>query len=137
MATFDESILTETKRSLGIEQDVTNFDLEIKIHINSVFGTLSQLGLGPEGGFEIEDADATWADFLANDLMLSPVKTYVHLRVKLLFDPPANSWTLVAMKEQIEQLEWRLNVVREDTIPLADPPLPDEELQYELDGGII
>lgn len=137
MATFNESILDETKKTLGIAQSMTVFDTDIRMHINSAIGTLSQLGIGPEEGFEIEDNTETWADFLSTDLMLSPVKSYVFLRVKLLFDPPANSWTSVAMKEQIEQLEWRLNVVREDTIPLADPVLPDEELLYELDGGVI
>ena len=137
MATFNESILDETKKTLCIAQSMTVFDTDIRMHINSAIGTLSQLGIGPEEGFEIEDNTETWADFLSTDLMLSPVKSYVFLRVKLLFDPPANSWTSVAMKEQIEQLEWRLNVVREDTIPRADPVLPDEELLYELDGGVI
>lgn len=137
MATFNETIMSETKKALGIDSGVTVFDTDIRMHINSAIGTLSQLGLGPEGGFEVEDGTETWADFLSTDLMLSPVKSYVYLRTKLLFDPPANSWTTVAMKEQIEQLEWRLNVVREDTIPLADPPLPDEELLWELDGGVI
>lgn len=137
MATFNEPVLKEVKASLGIANEVTVFDRELKMHINSAFGTLSQLGLGPEGGFEVESGTETWNDFLAEDLNLSPVKSYVHLRVKLLFDPPANSWVTVAMKEQIEQLEWRLNVVREDTIPIEDSPLPDEEMQWELDGGVI
>lgn len=137
MATFNESIMVETKKALGIDDAVTFFDVDVKMHINSALGTLSQLGIGPAEGFEVEDGTETWADFLATDLLLSPVKSYVYLRTRMLFDPPANSWTAVAFKEQIEQLEWRLNLVREDTIPLADPPLPDEELQYELDGGVI
>lgn len=137
MATFNEPILTEVKSSLGLADDNDAFDTELKMHINSAFGTLSQLGLGPVGGFEVEDGTETWADFLAEDLYLSPTKSYVYLRVTLLFDPPANSWTIVSYKEQIEQLEWRLNMVREDTIPAQDPVLPDEELQFELDGGVI
>jgi hypothetical protein len=137
MSTFDESILTETKKVLGIAEEVTVFDIDIRMHINSALGTLNQLGIGPEGGFEVIDATQVWSDLLTTDLKLSPVKSYVHLRVKMLFDPPANSWTNTAMKEQIEQLEWRLNEVREDSIPIPDPPLPDEELQYWLDGGVI
>jgi len=136
MGTYDGSILTDTKKALGIESDVVIFDSEIIMHINSVLGTLNQLGIGPEGGFEIVDATEIWDDFLVTDLKLSPVKTYVYLRVRLLFDPPANSWTTVAIKEQIEQLEWRLSSVREDAIPVP-VVLPDEELSYELDGGII
>lgn len=137
MSTFDESILTETKKALGIAEEVTVFDTDIRMHINSSLGTLNQLGIGPEGGFEVIDVNQVWADFLLTDLELSPVKSYVFLRVKMLFDPPANSWTIVAMKEQIEQLEWRLNAVRENNIPVPSPPPEDEEVQYWLDGGTI
>jgi hypothetical protein len=137
MSTFDESILTETKLVLGIAEDVTVFDPDVRMHINSALGTLNQLGIGPVGGFEVIDTEQTWADFLTTDLKFSPVKSYVHLRVKMLFDPPANSWATVAVKEQIEQLEWRLNSVREDAIPVPNPPPPDEELEYWLDGGVV
>jgi hypothetical protein len=137
MATFDESILTETKKALGIAEDVTVFDTDIRMHINSALGTLNQLGIGPAGGFEITGDLETWADLLVEDLKLSPAKSYVYLRVKLLFDPPSNSWLTVAMKEQIEQLEWRLNSVREDNIPVPNPPPADEDLEYWLDGGVI
>lgn len=137
MGTFDESILTETKHALGIDEEVSVFDQEIRMHINSALGTLNQLGLGPEGGFEVNDVTEKWVDFLATDLNFSPVKTYVHLRVKLLFDPPANSWTITSMKDQIEQLEWRLNIVREDTIPFDPSPIPEEDEGFLLDGGTI
>lgn len=133
MGTFDESILTETKKVLGQDEDSTVFDQDIRMHINSALGTLNQLGLGPVGGFEVIDETQTWADFLVTDVKLSPVKSYVHLRVKLLFDPPANSWTITAMKDQIEQLEWRLNIAREDQLP-DDVILPDTPV---LDGGVI
>lgn len=143
MSTFDESILTETKLVLGIAEDVTTFDPDIRMHINSALGTLNQLGIGPEGGFEVINDGQVWSDFLLTDLKLSPVKSYIHLRVKLLFDPPANSWLTVAMKEQIEQLEWRLSEVREDTIAIPSP-VPDEDddifwYQYfrYLDGGTV
>lgn len=137
MSALNESILDEVKKTLGIDQGVTVFDNEIKIHINSALATLSQLGIGPVEGWEIQDATDEWSDFVAEDLHLNPIKTYVHLRVKMLFDPPTNSWITTAMKEQIEQLEWRLNIVREDTIPFVPTPLPDEEDQWELDGGVI
>lgn len=144
MAEFDDSILAQTKKVLGIDPDVTVFDTDIIMHVNSAFGTLSQLGLGPEGGYEIEDNVGTWADFLLTDLTFSPVKSYVFLRVKQLFDPPANSWTAVAFKEQIEQLEWRLNMLREDAIPVQTVPDVDESddlfwyryFRY-LDGGTV
>ena len=137
MGTYDESILTETKNSLGVAEDVTVFDVAIRMHINSAISTLTQLGIGPEGGFEILDADATWTDFVNTDLRLSQIKSYVFLRVKMMFDPPPNSWVSVAMKDQIEQMEWRLNMVREGDIPAEVTPLPEEDEYWLLDGGVI
>jgi hypothetical protein len=136
MPTYTESILTETKQSLGIAPSVTVFDNEIRMHINSVIGKLTQLGIGPSTGFEITSDTETWEDLLVDDLTLSPVKTYVHLQVKLLFDPPANSWLTVAMKEQIQELTWRINETREDKIPVP-VDIPDEDDEYVLDGGVI
>ena len=122
MGTNNQSILTTTKKTLGLSEDYTVFDEEIILHINSVLGTLNQLGLGPEEGFEIEDAEAVWDDFLQGDLRLSPVKSYTYLRVRLLFDPPDIGFVLTAYKQQIEELEWRLNIVRED----RDHPQPPD-----------
>lgn len=138
MGTFDESILVETKKALGVDESVTVFDNDIRMHINSALGTLSQLGIGPDGGFEIIDDTAVWADMLLDDLRLTPAKSYVYLRVRMLFDPPATSWATVAMKEQIEQLEWRLREAREESIPVPED-LPDEDdfIYWYLDGGTI
>ena len=107
------SILNSTKKILGIEEDYTAFDSDIIIHINSVFVTLNQLGIGPENGFAIEDAMPMWGDFLGADPRMNSVKTYVYLRVRLLFDPPSTSYLINSMKEQVQELEWRLNVYRE------------------------
>jgi len=116
------SILDSVKKSLNLADDYTPFDEEIIMHINSVFSTLNELGLGPDEGFMIEDKEPTWDAFLGSDPRLNSVKTYVYLRVKLLFDPPNTGFTTAAIERQIEQLEWRLNVQREDkewTDPLA------------------
>lgn len=121
-----DSILNNTKRVLGLQEDYDAFDADIILHINSVFGTLNQLGIGPEEGFLIEDAEATWNTFLAGDKRLNPVKTYVYLRVRLLFDPPGTAYLVLAMQEQIREMEWRLNVQRESTLPA--PVLVLEEI---------
>ena len=110
---MDESILNSVKKILGIASDYDAFDTDIIIHINSVFSTLNQLGLGPDEGFMIEDDSASWGDFLLDDMRLNAIKTYVYLRVRVLFDPPTTGFTLTALQEQIKELEWRLNVYRE------------------------
>jgi hypothetical protein len=107
------SILDSTKKNLGIEADYTAFDVDILTHINTVFADLNQLGIGPDEGFAIEDAAPVWDDYLAGDANLNQVKTYMYLRVRLLFDPPATSYLINSLKEQQQALEWRLNVKRE------------------------
>ena len=102
------SILTSIKKLLGITESCTDFDTDIIMHINTVLMTLSQLGVGTEG-FQIEDKNAVWSEFIKSD-KLAATKSYVYLRVKLLFDPPLNSAIIEAIKESIKELEWRLNV---------------------------
>jgi hypothetical protein len=111
---MEESILTSIKKLLGIAEDYTQFDTDIIIHINSVFTTLSQLGVGPSSGFYIEDSISEWTDFVPDLAKLQAVKTYVYLKVRLLFDPASlGSATLAAYERQIQELEWRLNLVAE------------------------
>lgn len=105
-----ESILTSIKKLLGITEDYTHFDTDIIIHINSVFGILTQLGVGPPEGFSIQDECAVWTDFLPERSQIEFVKSYVHMRVKLLFDPPLSSAVIESMNRMISEFEWRLNV---------------------------
>ena len=109
-----ESILTSIKEQLGIVEGYTQFDNQIIMHINSVFMTLTQLGVGPSNGFYIEDDSAEWLDFIPDLDKLHAVKTYVYLKVRLVFDPASlGSATLAAYERQIQELEWRLNVIAE------------------------
>lgn len=120
------SILDSTKKVLGIDAAYTAFDVDILMHINSVFSTLNQLGLGPVEGFAIEDNSTTWDTFLGTDLRLNSVKTYIYLRVRLLFDPPSTSYLITSMKEQLQELEWRLNVNREESTWVPPVVVVDE-----------
>lgn len=104
-----ESILTSIKKLLGIAEEYTQFDTDIIIHINTVFMTLQQLGVGPEEGFSIIDSEAVWTDFMENSILLNSVKTYIYLKVKLLFDPPLSSSTIECFNKIIAELEWRMN----------------------------
>ena len=105
-----ESILTSIKKLLGIEEEYTQFDNDIIMHINTVFLNLTQLGVGPAEGFLIEDDTATWYDFIGDSNQLQAVKSYMYLKVKLLFDPPLSSSVIESMNRMIAELEWRLNV---------------------------
>lgn len=113
---METSILTSTKKVLGIAEAYTAFDLDILTHINSTFSILDQLGIGPPGGFYIEDKSSKWEDFSCPPNQLQSVKTYMFLKVRFIFDPPTMSYLLTAMSDQINQFEWRLNVMREDLL---------------------
>lgn len=130
------SILNSIKKNLGIAADYTAFDADILMHINSVFSTLNELGIGPDAGFMIEDDEPTWDAFIGEDLRLNSVKTYVYLRVRLLFDPPTTSYLIAATQEQIKEFEWRLNAVREKTA-WVDPNVDYTQFDYVIDGGEV
>lgn len=108
--TSNESILTSIKKLLGIEESYTQFDLDIITHINSVFLILNQMGVGPDAPFYISDSTQTWTDFTEDITKLEMVKSYVYLKVRLLFDPPTSSALLDSMKNLINEYEWRLNI---------------------------
>lgn len=108
------SILNSVKKMLNLPADIDDFDPEIIIHINSVFSTLNQLGLGPNEGFSIEDDTAVWDSYLNGDDRLNNVKSYMFLRVRMLFDPPGTSFLLAAFQQQVDELAWRINAQRED-----------------------
>lgn len=104
------SILNDIKKLLGLDPSYTVFDQDIIIHINSVFMILRQLGVGPEEGYKIEDANNIWSEFSEDNIFIESVKTYIYLKVKMYFDPPQNSAHAQAIQAQIAELEWRLNV---------------------------
>ncbi len=105
-----ESILTSVKKLLGLTEEYAVFDRDLIMHINSVFMILQQMGVGPEEGFSITDATETWSDYMGEGSEIAAVKSYMALRVRLLFDPPQSSVTMEAIKNQIKELEYRLYI---------------------------
>lgn len=106
---MEESILITIKKLLGLSENNESFDLDVITHINTVFMTLRQIGVGPEEGFSIEDDGAIWEDYVSPDDDLEAIKTYIFLRVKIIFDPPLNAAVLEALQENMREYEWRLN----------------------------
>lgn len=105
-----DSILTSIKKMLGIDEEYTYFDEDIIIHINTALYILSQMGISKEKEFRIKDKTAKWTDFLESDIKdLDGVKTYVYLKVRLIFDPPSSSAVIDSIKSTISELEFRLN----------------------------
>lgn len=110
---YTDSILTSVKQYLGLGPGYDHFDGPIIANINTAFRALHQLGVGPNIPFSIRSADETWFDFIPDE-NLNDVRDYVNMRVKLLFDPPQSSFLVELLKDQIKELEWRLNVGAEE-----------------------
>lgn len=109
----NESILNSIKKMLGYDSEDDTFNTDIMIHINTVFGILNQLGVGPEKAFSISDATSTWSDFFGKDTNFEMVKSYMYLKVRLVFDPPSTASLMDAIKESIKELQWRITTAAE------------------------
>jgi len=109
----NSSILMSIKKLLNVEHNDPAFDTDIGMAINGVFMTLHQLGVGPEEGFSITEADTKWSDFSDDKTLIETVKMYVYMKVRMIFDPPASSIVADAFNNQIHELEFRLNVQAE------------------------
>ena len=109
-----DSILTSVKKIIGISEEDESFDTDLIIHINSVLMILNQLGVGPEDGFSITDKSAVWTDVIGDNKLIEAVKTFVGLKVRLIFDPPTSSAVLDSINKTISELEWRINVMVEN-----------------------
>lgn len=125
---ISESILTSIKKLLGIDENYTHFDPDIVMHINSVFSILTQMGVGPANGFSISGKDETWSQFILDKPnIFSLVKSYVYMKVRLLFDPPLSSAAIESINRQISEFEWRLFV--------AADPVENTDGEEEVQNG--
>lgn len=120
---MDGSILDSVKKVCSQPAEYTAFDVDMIMFINDAFSVLTQLGIGPAVGFEIEDASAMWSDFIPDDPRYNGVKSYIVQKCRLKFDPPTTSYHLKALQDQILEAEVRLNLLREEDTWV--PPVPD------------
>lgn len=121
MTTNAASILDSIKKVLGFDSEYTAFDVDLIMHINTVFGSLTQLNVGPPSGFAIADNTLLWSDYTTNIVLLAAIKSYMFTKVRLLFDVPATSFAIEAMEKQSAELEWRIQVMAEQIDPPSDP----------------
>lgn len=130
---MEQSILLSTKKILGLGADDDSFDLDVLTFINTAFSTLNDVGVGPSGGFFIGDDEYTWDDFAVDaavdDVQVNDIRTYVFLRCRMLFDPPATPYLINAFKDQLDEHVVRISRRREATAWVdPDPPVISEEV---------
>lgn len=112
----EDSVLISMKKLIGMERDYGQFDIDLIININSVFAVLNQIGVGPDKVFSIKSDSEKWSDFIEEDMWVM-AKTYMYQKLRLIFDPPQNSFTVQALEKQIEEWVWRLNIEEKVTTP--------------------
>lgn len=104
-----DSILNNVKKLLGIDSEDDSFDVDVMTMINSTIPSLAQMGIGPSNGYMVTSADDKWTDWITtNTINLQGVKTYLYLKIKLIFDPPTNSTVVEAFNKNLNELEWRM-----------------------------
>jgi hypothetical protein len=118
----NDSILDTTKLQVKIDPEDDSYDVELIMHINSIFFILTQLGVGPKSGFSISGKEEQWSEFIGVD-QIAAVRTYMGLKTKLIFDPPATGPATEAMERQAGQMEWRLNLQMEEVKWDAQQPI--------------
>ena len=116
---MQDSILMTIRKLVCGNPYADHFDTDLLVHINACFSILNQLGVGPENGFVVTDETQSWSSYSDNDRILNMVKTYITLKVRVIFDPPLTSSVLEAMNKEISQLEWRLNVAVDPIKPTS------------------
>ena len=120
------SILDSTKKLLSIPLESDYFDHDVLTYINSAFSTLKQLGAKIPSDFYVSDSTSTWDDIGGNPDVIPHIRSYVYLKVRMIFDPPTGG-VKEAYDNQIKELEWRIN--SEDDIhnkgenPISGPKL--------------
>lgn len=133
-AQIKDSILHDVKQMVGQEWDDTSYDLDIMTHINSVFFDLDQIGVGPRGGYQISGPEDKWVDYVGGVKNLQAVKSYIYIRVRLLFDPPTNSFLVTNLQQQADKMEWRL-MVEVDAPVGASAEVPEDTISSsDIDG---
>lgn len=109
---MDESILMSVRKACQVPEWDAGFDAELIMHTNTILARLIQLGVGPRSGFFITGLEETWASFVGGD-EFQMARSYLTLRVRMIFDPPTSSFVLESMNKQIAEFEWLLNVQAE------------------------
>ena len=124
---MEESILKTIKQLIGCPDDFEQFDLDLIVHINSAFATLTHLGVGPKEGYRITGVDNVWSEFEDDAQKLSLIKDYVYIKTRLLFDPPISGSLMDSLKEQLKEMEWRLYMLYD--------PIPEDDEKGKSDDG--
>lgn len=104
-----DNILQSIKKLLGLSEEYYVFDPDIVIYINTAFLELVQMGIGPEEGFAISiDGENKWSEFEPNVFKQDAIKSFVYIKVRMLFDPPQNSQVVEALNKSLNEIQWRL-----------------------------
>jgi FMN phosphatase YigB (HAD superfamily) len=116
---MEDNILKSTKKILRVPPDYEAYDHDILVGINSAFASLNQLGVTPSN-LSIVDDGGSWDALALSASMMNLVQAYVYLKARKFFDPPATSFHIQAINEQITEHEFRISVLRDEESAAAN-----------------
>ena len=65
----------------------------------------------------IKDSSATWQEYLGeNEIRFGWIKTFIYLKVKMVFDPPLSSSVIDSYNRTLSELEWRITVGADELV---------------------
>lgn len=105
----DNSVLLTIKKMIGPSELYEGFDTDLLVHLNSTLASLSQMGVVAQGT-KVVDENTTWNDLIGDAQDIESIKSYMYLKTRILFDPPANATILNAYQAEIKEFEWRMYV---------------------------
>lgn len=105
-----DSVLNTVKSMLGVEESYEAFDVELITHINSALFVAYNIGVQLVKHYTIDGPNITWSDICPDVNLIPLLKSYIGLKVRLLFDPPTTGVLHEAMERQVTEFEWRLYV---------------------------
>lgn len=100
------SVLDSVKEALGIDEEYNVFDMDILAYINGTLMTAHQLGAVDD--VTVLDETTTFGNIINENTQLNALYVYLIMNVRLLFDPPQNSFLVNSLKDQIQEVQWRL-----------------------------
>ena len=103
-----ESILESIKTDLAVCYD--EFDSELIMYINSAIAELTLAGVGPKSGFRITGSTETWTQLTEDKTVHSLCEQFIHLKTKLMWDSPNNSFATSAIEQELPKLLYAINL---------------------------
>lgn len=100
------TILEDVRKVIGGGLIDHYFDEQICMHINTEIFTLDQLGVVIN--HVVVNDETKWTEVIPDIKEFEAIKTWLGLKVRLIFDPPTSSYVMESITSNLNELEFRI-----------------------------